>query len=83
MTTAEPESRATGIFQMTNINCSGCSVIIKKSLRKVEGVISVNINYITDKVYVDYDPKAVSPEKIRKTIEKAGYRAFQVARNQY
>ena len=75
--TMKEASRAKGVFHIINLDCSGCARIITKSLRKIDGVQGVNINYITDKVYVDYDPKKVSSEKIRKTIEKAGYTAFE------
>lgn len=70
------KSKAVGIFQITNLDCSGCARIISKSLRKIDGINNVGINYITDKVFVGYDPDTVTPEQIRKAIEKAGYKAF-------
>ena len=65
---------------MVNLDCSGCAGIISKSLKRIDGIRDVGINYITDKVYVSYDPKKVTPERIRKAIEKAGYKAFQSRR---
>ncbi|MDV3293132.1 MAG: heavy-metal-associated domain-containing protein [Nitrososphaerales archaeon] len=63
---------------MTNLDCSGCAGIITKSLKRIDGIRNVGINYITDKVYVSYDPTKVTPGQIKKAIEKAGYKAFEI-----
>lgn len=63
---------------MVSLDCSGCAGIIAKSLKKMNGIRTVGINYITDKVYVNYDPAKVTPGQIRKAIEKAGYKAFEI-----
>ena len=73
-------NKAVGVFQVINLDCSGCAGIISKSLKRIDGIRDVGINYITDKVYVSYDPKKVTPEQIRKAIGKAGYKAFQSRR---
>jgi len=70
---------AMGVFTLVNMDCSGCAVIIAKSLRKINGIRNVEINYVTDKVYVKYDPTRVTSGKIREAIEKAGYKAFDVS----
>ena len=69
---------AMGVFSLVNLDCSGCAVIIVKSLKKIDGIRNVGINYVTDKVFVNYDPTKVTPDQIRKAIEKAGYKAFDV-----
>ena len=69
---------AIGVFYLVNLDCSGCAAIIVRSLKKIDGIRNVGINYITDKVYVNYDPAKVTPGQIRKAIEKAGYKAFRV-----
>lgn len=73
----ETSTTAHGIFYVTDLNCPGCMTTITKKLYKLDGIIKVNVNYITDKAYVDYDPEKVSDDTIKKTIRKAGYRAFQ------
>ena len=77
MTTSVTTRGATGVFHIINLDCSGCARIIVKSLKKMDGIRNVGINYITDKVYVGYDPEKVTPEQIKKAIEKAGYKAFE------
>ena len=70
---------ATGVFFLVNSDCSGCATIISKSLKKIEGIRKVGINYVTDKVYVSFDPSKVTSGEIREAIEKAGYRALEMS----
>ncbi|MDV3277166.1 MAG: heavy-metal-associated domain-containing protein [Nitrososphaerales archaeon] len=72
MATTETGNWATGVFNIDNLDRQGRAAAIKKSLRKVDGVRRVSINYVTDNVHVDFDPRRVSPEKIRKMIETTG-----------
>lgn len=67
---------ARGIFRIVNFSCSSCLSIIRRSLNKIDGIQAVGINYITDKVYVDYDPEKVTPEQIKRAISKAGYKTL-------
>ncbi len=71
---------ATGVFFLENSDCAGCADIIRRSLLTLKGVREVAFNYVTDKVYVNYDPARVSPGEIRSAIERAGDQAAQVAR---
>lgn len=73
----DAKSKVTGVFHVINMDCSMCTKVITRRLQKLEGVTRVGVNYITEKAYVDYDPAKVTPETIRKTIEKAGYKAFE------
>ncbi len=67
------------MFFLVNSDCAGCAAIIVKSLRTIAGVRRVRVNYITDKVYVSYDPSKVAPGQIRQAIEMAGYRALEIS----
>ncbi len=73
--TAQRARGATGVFFLVNSDCAGCTALIDESLRKLDGVRKVGINYVTDKVYVSYDPIKVTSGKIKDEIEKAGYKA--------
>ncbi|HEV2137722.1 MAG TPA: heavy metal-associated domain-containing protein [Nitrososphaerales archaeon] len=70
---------AVGVFTLVNMECSGCAVIVAKSLKKIDGIKNVEINYVTDKVYVKYDPTVLTSDKIRESIEKAGYKALDIS----
>ena len=71
------KEKATGVFRIVGMDCAKCSVTITKNLEKLDGVKKVGINYLTEYARVEYDPSKVSPETIKKTIEKLGYKAFE------
>jgi Cu+-exporting ATPase len=71
---------AKGVFFLVNLDCSGCGGVIAKSLKKIDGIRDVGINYVTDKVYVNFDPAKVTSDQIRTAIERAGCKVFEVTR---
>ena len=50
-----------------------CANAIESALSKMEGVIEVNVNVSSEKVYVTYNPKIVSIAEMKKSIEESGY----------
>jgi len=62
------------------LDCYECSKIISKALSKVDGISYVEVNFMMDKVVVEFDPKKISKEDIEKAIEGLG---FQLAYKDY
>jgi sulfite exporter TauE/SafE/plastocyanin domain-containing protein/copper chaperone CopZ len=60
------------------MHCHGCEHIIETSVRKLPGIRTVKANYPTETVAVAFDPAATSLDKIRATIEQAGYRTYEL-----
>ncbi len=58
---------------ITGMTCVSCAKTIESSLKKVKGVSKANINFATEKAYVDYDPKLTRKEDLEKAIEEIGY----------
>lgn len=46
-------------------------------MKKLSGIKNVAVNYITDTVFVKYDPAQVGPEDIRSFMKRLGYDAAQ------
>lgn len=59
------------------MHCVGCARAIEKAVLKVHGVSAVNVNYATNKVYVDYDPMHVPLLNIEKAINNTGYKVVK------
>jgi copper chaperone len=59
--------------------CTSCKSIVEKQLKDEQGVIKVDINYMTDSVIVDFNPSLVTNEKIKNRLEKSGYNFVRVA----
>jgi Cu2+-exporting ATPase/Cu+-exporting ATPase len=55
------------------MHCASCSAIIEKTLKRVEGVHSVEVSYGTEKVKLSFDPTKTNPLTLSKTIEPLGY----------
>lgn len=62
-------------FDIIGMSCSACSATIDKAVRKVDGVIDVNVNLLNNHMIVDYDEKKINEAMIIKTVEDAGYKA--------
>ena len=76
MSTALPKSEeatAEAIFSLFTLGCSGCSGIIERKLKKLDGIRDVAVNYVADIVRVDYDPRKLTTEDIRGFLKKLGY----------
>lgn len=57
------------------MTCSACSAAVEKSVKKVDGVESVNVSLLTNNMSVLYDSTITDNNKIIKAVETAGYGA--------
>ncbi|TSC61755.1 MAG: Cu2+-exporting ATPase [Parcubacteria group bacterium Gr01-1014_48] len=55
------------------MHCASCSAIIEKTLKKTEGVHSVEVNYGTETAKIVYDATKTDSHKLSATIEPLGY----------
>ncbi len=63
----------TQTYNIKGMHCASCSAVIEKTLKKVEGVHSVEANYGTEKAKVSFDPSKTNPYDLSKHIEPLGY----------
>lgn len=56
------------------MDCASCAASIEHIVRKVPGVLSVTVNYPTQKMRVEWDSEATSREAIVKSVSRLGYR---------
>jgi len=71
------EGKARGVFSILNMDCTSCTRAISRTLYKLDGVIDVSFNYITDKIYVEYDPEKVTMDDIKKAVKKIGFKIIE------
>ncbi len=62
-------------LSLSGMHCTSCAAIIEKSLRKLPGIKTANVNFAAEKAIVLYDSKQINIEKIINTIKGAGYKA--------
>lgn len=56
-----------------NMDCSDCSLVIEHSVGRMEGVLNVNVNYPTEKMWVEFDTQKINRSAIEKRIRSLGY----------
>ena len=67
-------------YDVTGMTCAACSAAVERSVKKVSGVESVNVNLLTNSMRVKYDEKQVSDRDIIKAVTDAGYGIKQNAK---
>ena len=62
-------------FDVKGMTCAACSAHVEKSVKKLEGVKSVNVSLLSNSMEVDFDPSVVSTQQICKAVASGGYSA--------
>jgi len=62
------------IFKISGMHCASCAVNIESFIRKEAGIKSASVNFVSEKIYLEFDESKISAEKIKKIIEKMGYK---------
>jgi len=66
-------------YQLQGLTCACEGQIVEKKLKKLKGVTKFNLNPVTFKMKISYDPALVTTEEIQKAISKGGAKAVPVA----
>lgn len=59
---------------ITDMHCATCAVNISNALTKKEGVLTANVNFASEKAYIEYVP-ILDERELIKTIKDTGYTA--------
>ena len=59
-------------FKIEGLDCANCAAELERIIKKVEGINSVNINFMTEKMDIEYDEtkKDEIIQKVKKIIKK-------------
>lgn len=55
------------------MDCSDCGLVLEHSIGRMEGVLSVNVSYPAEKMWVEFDTRKISRPTIEKRIRSLGY----------
>lgn len=64
-------------FKVYGMTCSACASRVERVTRKLEGVKDASVNFATEKLTVTVEKNKISYEKLKTTIDKAGYRVVE------
>lgn len=60
-------------FPILQMTCASCAMHVENTLKSEKGVISVNVNFATSSVIIEFLPKITNPEKLQKSVQSIGY----------
>ena len=60
------------VFKIRGIDCANCAAHLEEKFRRIEGIESVNINFFTEKMIIEYseESKEEIMERINYIIKK-------------
>ena len=62
-------------FNITGMSCSACSARIEKVLAKMDGVTSVSVNLLRNRMLVDFDESKITIDEICEKVAAIGFGA--------
>jgi len=72
---AESKRVTESTFAVTGMTCSSCAAVIEKTLGKMSGVVSANVNLATERLTVSHDASVLGSDDIVAAVKAAGYGA--------
>jgi len=65
------------ILNISDMHCASCAANIENALKKEKGIKTANVNFASEKLYLEFDSAEISIARIQKIIEKLGYKATE------
>ncbi len=63
---------------ITGMTCSNCVRNVERALKKVDGVLSVNVNLATERATVEYVPSLAGLDALKQAVADAGYGVIEL-----
>ncbi|HII41249.1 MAG TPA: heavy-metal-associated domain-containing protein [Thermoplasmata archaeon] len=61
------------LFAIRGLECASCAIDVGRALRRIPGIAEININYMINKGYVEFDPERISWDAVSKALTDRGY----------
>lgn len=65
-------------LKIDGMSCGGCVYAIKSALKKLQGVVSMDVRFKEAKATVSYYEDKVTVKQIIEAIESIGYKAYNI-----
>lgn len=60
-------------MKISGMSCATCALNIEKALKNTEGVSDADVNFGSERAYVEYDPKKVDISALEGAVQSSGY----------
>lgn len=74
----EEKANSSVTIPIGGMTCAVCAQRVEKAMKKLEGVTSASVNFASEKATVVYEPQTVRLSAIRQAIQKVGYEALEI-----
>ncbi|MEA3436037.1 MAG: heavy metal translocating P-type ATPase [Thermodesulfobacteriota bacterium] len=61
------------ILPVIGMSCANCALNIERSVKKLEGVEAVNVNFAAEQAAVSFDPEQININNVVEKIKSSGY----------
>ncbi len=65
------------VLQILGMHCAACATGIESGLKRLDGIIAVNVNFASKEAIVKFDEDKVTLDKIKATVKRGGYEAVE------
>ena len=62
-------------LNIKGMSCAVCANTIENTVRKLPGVTQADLNFASEKLFVEYDPSVTDTDAIKDAVKQAGYEA--------
>jgi Cu+-exporting ATPase len=66
------------VFAIRGLECASCTLDVARMLTRVPGVVDVNVNYVVDRGFVEFDPARTTWDAIAGLLSSRGYTVARV-----
>jgi len=56
-------------FYISGFDCATCIKIVGKALEGLDGIKEINVNYVVNRGYVDFDPDKLNEKQIEERLK--------------
>lgn len=74
----EEKANSSVTIPIGGMTCAVCAQRVEKAMKKLDGVTSASVNFASEKATVVYEPQTVRLSAIRQAIQKVGYEALEI-----
>jgi copper chaperone CopZ len=63
-------------LKVEGITCTGCAMDAETLLRSTDGILDANVDYLTGRVTIEYDPHDIEKDQILSVVKKMGFKVI-------
>jgi len=64
-------------ISISGMSCASCVSAIENALRSFKGVKTANVNFASEKAFIEYDPSITDVKKIKDVVTATGYKVIE------